>query len=382
MAPGKPIVVAALGLTQTLAWASTYYLPAILANDMAAAAGVSREWVFGIFSAALLLSAFLGPAVGRTIDRSAGSRVLVASNLVFSGGLVVLAASNGVLSLTLAWTVLGIGMALGLYDAAFAALTGIYGSGARSAITGITLIAGFASTIGWPLTAFLNSHFGWREACLVWATLHAVVGLPLNLLLVRSNRSTVAVASKGIATWEPHKEMFLLAYIFAAVWFVTGAMAAHLPALLEQMGATVTQAITAASLVGPAQVAARLAEFTFARHMHPLVSARVASCLHPAGAVTLAALGAAGAPWFGLMHGAGNGLLTIARGTVPLAIFGPEGYGARTGLLGAPARAAQALAPFLFGVMLDAAGGWALVLSSGLSLSALVALLFVKPAVK
>ena len=150
--------------------------------------------------------------------------------------------------------------------------------------------------------------------------------------------------------------MILLAYVFAASWFVTGAMAAHLPALIETFGATATQAIAAAALVGPAQVAARVVELFVMRRSHPLISARVATCLHPIGALIVGLVGAPAASFFALLYGAGNGLLTIARGTVPLAMFGPEGYGARTGLLGAPSRAAQALAPFLFGLLLDHMG--------------------------
>jgi len=178
--------------------------------------------------------------------------------------------------------------------------------------------------------------------------------------------------------WESREEMVLLAYVFAASWFVTGAMAAHLPAMLERMGATATQAVAASALVGPAQVGARLAEFLIMRGAHPLVSARIAASTHPAGAAILAAVGSPAAALFALLHGAGNGLLTIARGTVPLALFGPENYGARTGLLGAPARAAEAAAPLLFGLLLDVMGRYVLWISAGLCLSALAALLAVR----
>jgi hypothetical protein len=177
--------------------------------------------------------------------------------------------------------------------------------------------------------------------------------------------------------------MALLAFTFASAWFVTGAMAAHLPRLIEAAGASAAVAIAASTLVGPAQVAARVAEFGLLRRAHPLVSARIATALHPIGAALLLTLGAGplGAAAFALLHGAGNGLLTIARGTLPLAIFGPGSYGLRTGVLGAPARGAQAFAPVLFGLVLENAGAhWALVLSSSLMLSALVALLALRPA--
>jgi len=169
--------------------------------------------------------------------------------------------------------------------------------------------------------------------------------------------------------------MTILAFVFAATWFVTGAMAAHMPRLLEIAGTTSTAAIAAAALVGPAQVAARLVEFGALRWMSPLVSARIAAALHPLGAGILAAFGAPAIMAFALFHGAGNGLLTIAKGTLPLAIFGPVGYGLRSGVLAAPARAAQAASPLIFGLLIDWLGVGALAISSGLSIAALLALI-------
>ncbi len=372
----RHFVVATLGIAQTLAWASSYYLPAILAGPIAAGIGVQSTWVFGAFSGALLIAAFAGPAVGRLIDRHGGRGVLALSDLVLASGLVILAAAHGVVLLALAWVVLGLGMALGLYDAAFAALTALYGTGARGPITGITLLAGFASTVSWPLSTFLNDTLGWRETVLVWAALNIVIGLPLNLLLpvpAHAVRPAPRSAQNRIG-WKPYREMLLLAFVFAAAWFVTGAMAAHLPELLERAGATPLAAIAAAALVGPAQVAARLVEFLVLRRGHPLVSARFAAALHPLGAAVLVLLGPPAATAFAVLYGAGNGLLTIARGTVPLAVFGPDGYGERTGLLGAPARAAQAFAPLLFGLLLDAMGVSVIYVSAALCLAALAAL--------
>jgi predicted MFS family arabinose efflux permease len=371
------VVVTALGVSQTLAWASSYYLPAILADPIGASLHVSRSWIFAAFSMALLIAAFVGPMVGRFIDRYGGRGVLALSNIVLAAGLLVLAAANGMTVLFAAWAVLGIGMALGLYDAGFAALTALYGQNARGPITGVTLFAGFASTVSWPVSSFLNGALGWRETVLVWAALNIVLGLPLNRLVLplpaQLVHRTRAAASK--IGWEPRKEMLLLAFVFAAAWFVTGAMAAQLPALLERAGSTPVEAVAAASLVGPAQVVARVAEFVALRRIHPLVSARIAAVLHPLGALLFAIIGAPAAALFAVFYGAGNGLLTIARGTVPLAVFGPEGYGERTGLLGAPARAAQAFAPLLFGLLLDAIGLWSIAVSAALCLAALAALL-------
>jgi predicted MFS family arabinose efflux permease len=375
----RAVVVGALGAAQTLAWGSSYYLPAILADPVADGLDVSRTVVFGIFSGSLLVSAFLGPPIGRVIDTHGGRGVLALSNLVLAAGLVLLALTQGVVSLVAAWTVLGVGMAMGLYDPAFATLTGLYGRAARGPITGITLIAGFASTVGWPLSAFLNAQFGWRNTCLIWAALHLVIGLPLNRLLIpRAPPPVRASEMTAESSPAPRGAMTILAFIFAATWFVTGAMAAHLPRLLEIAGASTTAAIAAAALVGPAQVAARLVEFGALRKVHPLVSARLAALLHPIGAVILGLLGPGAITAFAVLHGAGNGLLTIAKGTVPLAIFGPVGYGLRSGILGAPARATQAASPLLFGLLMDHMGIGVLAISAGLSLSAFLALLMLK----
>ncbi len=377
-ARSRAVVVTALGTAQTLAWASSYYLPAILAHPIAAGLGVPHAWVFAAFSAALLIAALAGPVVGRGIDRHGGRGVLVLSNLVFAGGLLALAAATGPLSLFGAWAVLGVGMALGLYDAAFATLTNLYGRAARGPITGITLFAGFASTVSWPVSSLLIDMLGWRETCLVWAALNLGICLPLNRFLVplATEQAPPRRVPGARVGWKPRREMFLLAFVFGAAWFVTGSMAAHLPRLLERAGATPLRAVAIAALVGPAQVAARLAEFFLLKRTHPVVSARIATTLHPIGAVALACCpGPLGTVSFTVLYGAGNGLLTIARGTVPLAIFGPHGYGERTGLLGAPARAAQACAPLVFGLLFDAMGLAVILVSAGLSLAALGALL-------
>src|SRR5271167_5108590 len=224
----RSVVVGALGTAQTLAWGSSYYLPAILADPIAHGLDLSRTTVFGLFSGALLLSAVLGPAVGRAIDNHGGRGILALSNLVLATGLVLLGVAQGFATLALAWAALGMGMAIGLYDPAFATLTGLYGRAARGPITGITLIAGFASTVAWPLSALLEAHYGWRGACLVWSALHLLIGLPLNRLLIpRAPPPLRGGEMPATAAPAPRGAMPILAFVFAATWFVTGAMAAH-----------------------------------------------------------------------------------------------------------------------------------------------------------
>ena len=367
-------VILVLGTTQTLAWASSFYLPAILGDRIAEDLEMSSTWFFAVFSAALVVSALVGPRVGRTVDTVGGREVLAVSNVVLAAGLAILAFAHSQLMLWSAWMVLGLGMGIGLYDTAFAALGRIYGSEARSAITGITLLAGFASTVGWPLTAWGASELGWRETCLAWAATHIVVGLPLNLLLPKSTR--VATADEAVT---PHisldRPMIVLGLAFAASWAVVTAMAVHLPRLLEAAGASTVQAVAAGALIGPSQVGARVLEASFMKRFHPMVSARLSVALHPIGAAVLGVFGAAIASVpFTILHGAGGGFLTIARGTVPLAIFGAENYGYRLGLLGVPTRIATAAAPLLFGILIDKFGAGALVFSSALSIAAFAGL--------
>src|SRR5256885_6535766 len=263
---------------------------------------------FGLFSAALLLSAVIGPSVGRLIDRHGGRVLLACSNLVIATGLVILASAHGIIGLVIAWTVLGVGIGMGLYDPAFATLTWLYGRDARSSITGITLIAGFASTIGWPLSALFLHEFGWRAACLVWAGLNMLLAAPVNWLAIPRHGVPAALpqaTTETAAAPPPRAAMPILAFFFAATWFVQGAMAAHLPGLLQAAGASSTEAIAAAALVGPAQVGARLIEFGVLRSFHPIAMARFASVLHPIGAALLVVLGAPGIIAFAVLHGAG-----------------------------------------------------------------------------
>jgi predicted MFS family arabinose efflux permease len=338
--------------------------------------------VFAAFSLALLVSAALGPFAGRAIDRWGGRPVLVASNGVFALGLVGLGLAPGPTAMFAAWVLLGIGMACGLYEAAFAALVRLHGHASRNLITGITLIAGFASTVGWPLSTLLETQIGWRGACFAWAGLHLLLGVPLNLALPRAGPQSPPAVATGAGACEPGPERagrrraaLILAFVFAVTWFVSTAMAAHLPRLLQAGGATLAAAVAIGALVGPAQVGGRLLEFGLLRHVHPLLSARLAALMHPVGASLLALLGAPLAALFAILHGAGNGILTIAKGTLPLVLFGPQGYGQRQGVLMVPARVAQASAPWLFGILLDRFGAGALWFSSALGLAAFAALL-------
>ena len=373
-------VVTTLGTAQTVAWASSYYLPAVLAEGIAADLGLTTAWVFFAFSAGLLISGFVGPLSGRLIDLHGGHRVLPASNVIIAAGLVMLGLSDGPLTLTASWLMMGVGMSAGLYEAAFSTLARIFGSSARRAITGITLIAGFASTVCWPLSGWMETAFGWRMTCFVWAAVQLFVCLPINALLPRTRAAEHAAPKAASAAAGAPRHFWLmaaLAFVFAGTWFSSTAMAAHLPRLLQEAGASHAGAIAAGALIGPAQVAARLVEASMMRHFSPLASARVATLAHPLAAGGLVAFGAPATTFFAVTHGAGNGVMTIANGTLPLYLFGAGGYGLRQGLMMAPARFVQGAAPFVFDLALSRYGTGALALTAGFALCSFLVLMLI-----
>ena len=282
----KGVVVSALGITQTLAWASTYYLTAVFADPVSADLHLSRTWFYGSVSAALLLSGLLGPLAGRMIDRHGGRDVLAATNLVFAAGLVLLSLADrpGQPGRRRGWCSAS-AWASACTRRRSRRSPGCMGARRATRSPASRCSPAFASTVGWPLSAALIDALRLARRLLAWAALHLLLGLPLNRLLVPkappppapSERVTPATAD-GVP-WT----MIVLAGVFGATWFVSTALAAHLPRLLEAMGATPAAAIAAGALVGPAQVAARVAEFGLLRRAAPMISARLAAGLHPLG---------------------------------------------------------------------------------------------------
>lgn len=360
-----------LGVTQLIGYGCTSYLPATLAKAQAGSLGVSTAFVFGAYSGGLLISALLGPTAGRAVDRHGARRPLALGSLVLTLALIGMALAQNGLQLALAWLVLGSGMALALYDIAFAGLVGWFGQEARRSITGVTLIAGFASTIAWPLSAWMEGAYGWRVTALFWAGANLLIALPLHWTLPRPVQTTAVGHPAPDASDDPPEtgaalKMALLATALAVMAGVGSVMAAHLPPLLIGLGASATAAIAAGMLVGPAQVAARFGEFFLVRHIHPLVSARVAVAMFPVGAALLLALGPLAAAPFAALYGAGNGLFTIVRGTLPLVLFGSRNYGRRLGTLSVPSRLIGAAAPLIFALGMERSAQmslWVLILA-------------------
>lgn len=368
--PSQTILTLGLGAGQTLAFASSFYLMGVLGDAIAADLALKPSLVSGLMSLAFLASALAAPRAGRWIEAAGGKRVLLSSNLVFAAGLGLIGvAPNGWL-VALGLTVIGVGMALGLYGTPFAILVSLYGESARRPITGVSLIGSLGSSLGWPLTLWFEQHLGWRGACFAWMAVHLFVCLPLTSWIVPhvtggAHRADAEGSAEPVR-WD--RRMVQMAVLFSCAWFISTAMSTHLPRLLVASGLTPAKAAGTAALVGLAAMSVRLAELTVLRRFAPLMATRVATLMHPLAALFLVVLGPVAAPALALGQGAGNGMLTVAKGVLPLSLFGSTGYAYRSALLSRPAQFAQIGGPVLYGLVLERSAHSALALSSGLCL--------------
>ena len=354
------VVTTAVGLAQILAWGSSYYLIGVLARPIGADTGWPLSWIVGGPSLGFLVSGLASPKIGRLIEGHGGRPVLAGSALLLSAGLLLLAGASNIPVYFAGWAVLGLAMGTGLYDPAFSTLGRLYGEGARGAITQVTLFGGFASTVCWPLSAFMVDHIGWRGACAAYAAVHLVVTLPLYWFGLPSDGT--AAARKVVAAVIPaplrpdHRTVFLLlaaAMTMASV--IMTMISIHLITILQTRGMALAAAVGLGALVGPSQVGARVLEALFGRTRHPIWSLLVSTVLVAAGLGML--VGTPGVVGAGIvLYGAGSGIRSIARGTVPLALFGREGYAVLMGRLAMPTLLAQAASPFLGAVLLDRFG--------------------------
>jgi MFS family permease len=350
--------VPVLGITQIVAWGTIFYSPVLTVPLIAAERGWSLSFAMGGFSLCLLVAGLASPTIGSMIDRFGGHAVMTFGSLTGAVGLLALVHAEHKLAYLAVWMLLGIGLAASLYDAAFATLGRIFGAGARSPITVLTLAGGFASTVGWPSTHLLMNAVGWRGTYIVYASLLALVCAPLHAFALPRSRAPPPPGDgkKPPALLPPRGLAFLLvAAAFASYAFVPSALSAHLLAVFGRAGIDAATVVLIGALFGPAQVAARLIEFIFARNLHPLNLARFAVILLVTAFAMLAVLGISvpTAAAFALMFGAANGLITIARGAVPLALFGASGYGALIGRIAGPSLLMQAAAPLALALVIE-----------------------------
>ena len=357
--PDRRIVVTALGVTQVLAWGSTFYLLAVLAPYIARDTGWAYDRVIAGVSVGLLVAGIVSPRVGRFIATHGGRPVLATSALLLAAGLAALGLAPNFPLYLAAWAIVGLGMGAGLYDAAFSTLGNIYGSNARSTITSVTLFGGLASTVCWPLSAYLVQAFGWREACFVYAAIQIFVSLPIHLLALPRGRqrSDASEPGRGPSPLQPGERasFAILSVVITIGAAILSTVGTHLLPLLQARGLELAAAVALGTIVGPAQVGARVIEMLAGRHYHPVWTMIASAVLVAISAVMLLA----GFPLVALaivLYGAGNGIGSVARGTLPLALFGAERYPVLMGRLALPLLVAMAVSPYLGGLAFQRGG--------------------------
>jgi hypothetical protein len=363
--PPRRTIIPVLGVTQILAWGSSYYLLAVMAEPIARDTGWPLAWIVGGLSLGLLVAGIVSPRVGNAIHRLGGRTVLGTSAVFLAIGLVGLALSPNLPLYILSWLVIGVGMGAGLYDAAFATLGRLYGLRARTAITMLTLFGGFASTICWPLSALLVSELGWRNACLIYAAIHLFLLLPLYLFALprearREAQGAAHAGSHGADVERPIPvgagHLFvLIAAVITISSMISALLSVHLLTILQARDIPLASAVAFGAIVGPSQVGARTVEMLISRFHHPIWT--------KFGSAVFVATGV-GLLWTGLpviaialvFYGAGIGIESIARGTLPLAVFGERHYAVIMGRIAMPSLIMQAASPFLGAMLIDRLG--------------------------
>jgi predicted MFS family arabinose efflux permease len=360
--PPPPLwVVPALGVTQILAWGSSFYLPAVLAKPIAEDTGWPLTWVIAGLSLGLLIAGLISPLVGRRIRDLGGRPVLIASALLLAAGFTVLALAPTLPVFIAGWAAMGLGMGAGLYDAAFSTLGRLYGLAARKHITTLTLFGGLASTTCWPLSAFFLSTLGWRGTCGAYAAIQILIAVPIYLLALKGQIPPLARVSSAPPlpprdSIASHRTLYLLLAICITIAsMLSTVISVHLLTLLEARGLTLTAAVALGAMVGPSQVGARFIEMLVSRYHHPIWT-KVAAVSLVASGLLLLWIGLPFIPLCLIFYGAGIGLESIARATLPLALFGPADYAPIMGRLARPSLIAQAATPSIGALLIQRLG--------------------------
>lgn len=365
--PSRAVIV--LCITQILGWGALFYPPGLTMPHIAAAHGWSLAQALLGFSIAMGVSGLTAPFSCGLIERHGGHYVMAGGALIGALGLLLLPFASQYWLYLASWILLGIAMACNLYDPAFTALARIFGTASRRPITLVTFVGGLASTLSWPTTQMLISAGGWRTVYFAFAGVMAFIIAPLYAFVLPRNAVYVPPpAPEGtpapvVAKTVPSvgAPFLLMAAGFACHALMLSGTLSHLLTILQRGGIDAGTAVFIGALFGPAQVLTRIADFVSGGRVHPLWLVRIAMGTMACAFVLLVIAGFSPgiATAFALMFGAANGVVTIARGALPLAMFGAVGYGRVVGRIARPAQICQALAPFVLAYVIDRWSGLA-----------------------
>lgn len=343
------------GFAQIFAWATTYYLPAALTKVVAQELDLSYLTIIGGFSWALLLGGLCAPKIGAWIEHEGGRRPLCLGSLLMGLGLIVLSQTHGLIIWYSGWTIIGIGMALGLFNATFAAVGRLLGQDAKTIIIRITLISGFA-TLFWPLTTWLMEYCGWRNMVLLYALPHLLLWAPLYFFSIPATvpPHVEEHATAQLVVPRTIKLVFYLLALYAIIRAIVGTtISVNILTMFEGLGMAAGAAAMVAALIGPAHIAGRLLEIYFGRQFDPVHSSIFWAAMLPFSIFMLILLGPAAASIFAIAYGMSNGVLTITMGILPMILFGSKGYATMLGKLALPVLIAQAVTPLIFAPMIE-----------------------------
>ncbi|WP_280171394.1 arsenite efflux MFS transporter ArsK [Agrobacterium pusense] len=377
------VAILALGLTQIIGYGSLYYSFSILAPAMARDLNWSSEWIFGALSAALLIGGLAAPIMGKWIDRFDAGRVMTAGSAIAAVALAACALSSGKIAFVATLIAIETASNLVQYGAAFALLVQIRPTVAQPSITYLTLIAGFASTIFWPVTTALHAHMSWQEVYLVFAALNLGVCLPIHAWLsfsvAKSRKQASGQPAKHVEPGIPPSirtpAFVLMVTGFALESFVNAALLVHMVPVLSGLGLG-AMAVMVGTLFGPSQVLSRFTNMVFGGGLSQLTLALISAVLLPTALVILiiTAPSVPGALVFAVIFGLGSGLSSIVQGTLPLALFGSEGYGKRQGRVLAIRLVVSSTAPFVLAFMMENIGVlWSLTVAAIVGAIAVIA---------
>lgn len=371
-----------IGAAQIVVWGGSFFILSVLARPIMAETGWARQWVYGGLSLGIFISGILLPWVGRCIQRYGGREILAGSGAVAALGLVIIACTHTLTWYIFAWVILGIAMAMGLYDALYAVLGNSYGQGAKTAITTVTLISGFCTTLVWPLLAYGITHFGWRATCLAWATVMLVTVWPIYKISLPNSPITPSRKQNSLGDKVPitvgKKVYLLMSTIFMLAAIVMTVISVQLIDILQDSGMSLAGAVGITALIGPSQVAARAMDILI-KFKHPVLSLLVSVSLVLAG-LTLIAIFPKHAVFAVIVYGFGNGLRSIVRGTLPLAILKPEEFAVVMGRIARPSLIAQGATPIVSAMLFEhfGTGGLMLTLMTIAAISVILSLLLHK----
>lgn len=357
-----------LALAQLLVWAGFFYLFPALLVTWESDTGWSRTQLTGALTLAILVSGILSPLAGKIIDLGYGMQLMSCACLIGSGLLVGLALADSLWQFYILWILMGAVFAACLYDPCFSLLTRARKQHARRAITRVTLVAGFASTVSFPVVNVLANQIGWRGTLLVIAVFTLLVTMPL---MVWSTRAFIVETGQSVIATEHQRAtekhflhlpaFWVLAFSLSCLALLHGITLHHLLPLLNERGVSNAFSILIVSLIGPSQVAGRLLLLGFERKIGNLMVANLCFLsllfsiliLLLAGDMSVVLLG------FVVLFGGGYGMVSIMRPVVTREILGETDFGTKSGALSLPYLAGSALAPWL-GSVLWLLGGYAL----------------------